>query len=101
MKDLKLNRWDMVYIQWEDSYHSSGWSGLDSLALDDTDSLEQISVGYFVYETGKTISIVQTARANNHLREQHDTHVDGALTIPKKAITAMCRLEPTNPRGQE
>lgn len=93
-----MNKWDKYEIIWEDSYHTSGWHPLDFVDIDNNeDSVEQMTVGYFVGESKRTYSFAQSAKANPNLHNQPDTYVDAVLTIPKKAILKLAKLKNMQP----
>lgn len=89
----KFNKWDKMQVVWEDSYHTSGWHPLSNVDTVTEDSLDQMTIGYFVGESPRTISLAQSAKYSTELRAQEDTYVDSVLTIPRKAILSIVKLE--------
>lgn len=96
---MKLAKWDLLEVTWEDSYHQSGWRPLYDVPVDDVASLEQQSIGYYIGESNRTLTIAQSAKASKELRSQDDTFVDACLTIPKRAVLKMHKLSPTKNKG--
>lgn len=69
-----------------------GWVGLDESAYDEDFSLGHQSVGYYIGETPKQITICQSLKSHPELNKADDTNVCGVFTIPKRAIISKRKL---------
>lgn len=82
----------MVEIIWQDSHMIHGWTALNAADTDLEYSLEHRSIGYYIDETPKQLSIVQSSKTEEDFIKEDDTQVCGVFTIPKKAIVKIKRL---------
>lgn len=74
MKDVK-----MIYVEWVDSSHSSGWVAAED-AIKLAGDFKCRTVGFLLVETDEHLTVVQT-------HTEDVKQVDGVMTIPKVAIT--------------
>jgi len=89
-----MKLWDLVEILWEDSYMVHGWTHLDETGYEEEASLGHQSVGYYIGETTKQITICQSLKSDKDLNSQPETNVCGVFTIPKRAIISKRKLTP-------
>jgi len=88
----KFKKWDLIEINWVDSYMMHGWTPLNDSEIDVDHSLDHRSIGYYVGETNRQISIVQSSKTFEDFISESETQVCGIFTIPKKAITKIRKL---------
>lgn len=88
----KLVKWDRIEILWIDSYRTHGWLPLDEADLENDDSLDHRTIGYYVGQTKRAISVCQSSKTHSSFLESPDTQVDAIMSIPKKAIVKISKL---------
>ena len=72
-------------VRWVDSSRSNFWGKADDLHVN-IESLELESIGYLVKEDEDCLTVA------GHIDPQEKPHYDGAITIPRIAITGFWRL---------
>lgn len=92
----KYKKWDLIEVLWHDSYMVHGWTHVENVGLDEDISLDHRSVGYYLGETPRQITICQSSKANEDLIDEPETNVCGVFTIPKKAIVKVSELVATD-----
>lgn len=85
-------KWDRIEIFWEDSYQLHGWVHLDEAGVDEDESLGHQSIGYYVGETPKQITIVQSKKSSRLLHDAPETNVNATFSIPKSAISRVRKI---------
>jgi hypothetical protein len=96
-----MKKWDLVEIFWEDSYQMHGWVHLDDAEVDEDVSLGHQSVGYFIGETPKQITICQSKKSSKELDDAPETNVNAVFSIPKRAIISKRLIKtPTNKHSE-
>lgn len=85
-------RWQPVEIIWHDSHMIHGWTALDQADIDLEYSLEHRSIGYYLGETGRQITICQSSKTEKDFIKEPDTQVCGVFTVPKRAIVRIKKL---------
>lgn len=88
-----IKKWDKVEVEWLDSHQIHGWTALSSGGLDCERSLGHCSIGYYVGQTSKQFTIVQSRKSDQEFIANEDTMVNSILTIPKCAITKLVKLK--------
>lgn len=89
----KFKRWDIVEIEWEDSYQLHGWTTLEESGYWDDISLGHTSIGYYIGETKKQISICQSRKTDPELIKSEITNVNALFHIPKSCIKRVKKIE--------
>jgi hypothetical protein len=84
MDDLK--RWDRIEVYWEDSYQMHGWVLLSDSEYKEDISLGHQSMGYFIGQTPKQITLCQSKKSSKLLDIHEDTNVNAVFSIPKSCI---------------
>lgn len=94
MRFPTLNKWDRVEIRWLDSYRQHGWVPiLETDAYLETDhSLDHRTIGYFIGQTKRQVSVVQSSKTDKELIYHPETQVDAIMNIPKVCITKIKKL---------
>lgn len=69
-----------------------GWVLISDAAVDEDTSLGHQSIGYYLDETPKQITICQSSKSNKEFRKSEDTNVNAVFSIPKKAILRMRKI---------
>lgn len=87
----KFKKWDRVEIFWEDSYQLHGWTALDEAGVEEDLSLGHQSLGYYLAETSKQITICQSKKSSKLLHDSPYTNVNGVFSIPKSCILRIVR----------
>lgn len=90
--DAPFQKWDRLEIHWEDSYRTHGWLPLEEAMTEEDYCLDHRTIGYFVGETDRQISVCQSSKTDERLISEPDTQVDAVMHIPKAAITLIVRL---------
>lgn len=88
MKIPKLKRFDVVWIQWEDSMAQSGWMGIDETDIDKV-SMICYSCGFFIQENKDSIVFSGSITP----RDCGDHSIDGWMKIPKIAIQKITKVK--------
>lgn len=96
----KYKKWDMLEITWHDSYMVHGWTHVENIGLDDDISLDHRSIGYYLGETPRQITICQSSKTNEELIYEPETNVCGVFTIPKRAIVKVNDLKLKGPEAK-
>ena len=97
----KYKQWDLIEILWVDSHMVHGWTRIEEIGLDEDYSLDHRSVGYYLGETPRQITICQSSKTNEELIGEPEANVCGVFTIPKKAITKVTDLQPSDIPSQD
>lgn len=90
---MKLTKWDKVEIIWLDSYRTHGWLPLEDVMTDEDISLDHRTIGYFIDQTKRQISVCQSSKLNEQLISEPETQIDAVMNIPKKAIVNIIKLK--------
>lgn len=88
----KLKKWQPVEIFWVDSYRTHGWISLEEANVDEDYSLDHRTIGYFVGETSRQITVCQSSKTNEDLISEPETNIDAVMNIPKVAITKIRKI---------
>lgn len=88
----KFRKWDRIEVLWEDSYQLHGWTPLNESGYDEDISLGHQSIGYYLGETKKQITICQSKKSDKELDKADYTNVNAVFNIPKRAILSIKRV---------
>jgi hypothetical protein len=88
----KLKKWDTVEILWVDSYRTHGWIALNEANVDEDCSLDHRTIGYFLGETARQISVCQSSKTDALLICEPETQVDSVMSIPKASVVRILPL---------
>lgn len=92
MSDKEYERWDKLEIFWEDSYQTHGWVMLDESGYEFDDSLGHQTIGYYIGETPKQVTVCQSRKSHKELAKSESTNVNAVFSIPKSAILKIRKL---------
>ena len=90
MKIPKLNKWQIIEVEWIDSCHVFGWSKDSDYVFSD-DDLVHNTIGYLLKETNYSIAMVQS-RISKPSKTARNS-VDALMEIPKCAIRKLRQLK--------
>jgi hypothetical protein len=88
----KFKKWDWVHILWEDSYQLHGWSPLDETGFDEDESLGHETLGFYIGETKRQITVCQSKKSSKELDDAPHTNVNAVFSIPKSCILKIEKL---------
>jgi hypothetical protein len=88
----KHKQWDMIEIIWHDSYRTHGWLPLEEAHVEEDYCLDHRTIGYYLGETPRQISVCQSSKTAEELITEPETQIDAVMNIPKKAITKVTDL---------
>ena len=97
----KLKKWDRIEILWVDSYRTHGWLPLEEAHVDEDSCLNHRTIGYYLGETPRQISVCQSSKTDEELIKEPETQVDAVMNIPKKAIIKVIDLQSVDSENQE
>ena len=89
---MKLKKWDRIEIIWLDSYRTHGWLPFEEAHIEEDYCLDHRTIGYYLGETKRQISVCQSSKTDDHLTTEPETQIDAVMNIPKKAISKINRL---------
>jgi hypothetical protein len=92
----KRKKWDRVEILWVDSYRTHGWLPLEEAHIEEDYCLDHRTIGYYLGETPRQISVCQSSKTHEELITEPETQIDAVMNIPKKAITKVIDLQPSD-----
>ena len=92
----KRKKWDRIEILWVDSYRTNGWLPFNEVLIDEDYCLDHRTIGYYLGETKRQISVCQSSKTAEELISEPETQIDAVMTIPKKAITKLTDLQPSD-----
>lgn len=85
-------KWDRIEIIWLDSYRTHGWLPLEEAHVEEDYCLDHRTIGYFIGETKRQISVCQSSKKDKHLISEPETQIDAVMSIPKKCIVKIIKL---------
>lgn len=88
----KYTKWEPLEITWVDSHMIHGWTRVEEAGIDEDYSLDHRSIGYFVGETKRQITICQSSKTDEDLITHPETSICGVFSIPKKCIVEIVRI---------
>lgn len=86
MKIKHYKKWDRIEIIWLDSYRTHGWLPLEDAHVEEDYCLDHRTIGYYIGETKRQISVCQSGKLDDRLNDEDETQIDAVMSIPKKAI---------------
>lgn len=89
---IKFKKWDRIEVFWEDSYQMHGWTSLNESGYEEDVSLGHQTIGYFIAETPKQITVCQSKKSDKDLDQSEYTNVNAVFSIPKRAILSVKKV---------
>ena len=89
----KFVKWQKVEIEWLDSYRTHGWLQLQEAMIDEDYSLDHRTMGYYLGETKRQISVCQSSKTDKNLISEPETQIDAVMNIPKSCIIRVRKLK--------
>jgi hypothetical protein len=86
---MKLPNYPLVKVFWLDSHVTPEWVSIEEIQ-DNATSLDCVSVGFLVHENKESVTVASHVSIAGR---RYTASCDGAMTIPRKAITKMVRLK--------
>lgn len=96
---MNRKKWDRIEILWLDSYRTHGWLALEDAHVENDSCLDHRTIGYYLGETTRQISVCQSSKTAEELIDQPETQIDAVMNIPKNAITQVIDLLARGPKA--
>jgi len=85
---MKFNKKNILVIIWDDAVFDTGWE-VDEKYLFNDEDLKHMTIGKFIRESEKSISVAQSWRLNSTT----DEGIGEIMTIPKKIILSIKKVK--------